>query len=187
MTVPGAVDVISHLATIGASWAPALFLISRRPASVSARGRVSLLLPIQSRLVEFAAKENVAVLPGALTPTEIVTAWEAGAEFVKVFPWRRSAGTVTSRRSKLRFPIFPDRRRRRQPADGRQPIVSGATAIGVGTELIPPEAISRRQPERIRELALRFTEFVKEARERVEKFKRSAIVQPYEGDEKCEV
>jgi len=36
--------------------------------------------------MEFAAKQNVAVLPGALTPTEVVTAWSAGADFVKVFP-----------------------------------------------------------------------------------------------------
>jgi len=37
-------------------------------------------------IMEFAAKQNVAVLPGALTPTEVVTAWSAGADFVKVFP-----------------------------------------------------------------------------------------------------
>jgi 2-keto-3-deoxy-6-phosphogluconate aldolase len=46
-------------------------------------------------------------------------------------------------------------------------ILSGACAIGVGAELIPTEAIERRQSERIRELALRFTEFVKQVRDKV--------------------
>ncbi|MBV8515410.1 MAG: hypothetical protein JO260_08930 [Acidobacteria bacterium] len=47
-------------------------------------------------------------------------------------------------------------------------MLAGATAIGVGSELIPPEAIDRRQAKRIKELSLRFAGFVKEARERVE-------------------
>jgi 2-keto-3-deoxy-6-phosphogluconate aldolase len=46
-------------------------------------------------------------------------------------------------------------------------ILAGATAIGVGSELIPREAIERRQSERIQELAQRFAGFVKEARERL--------------------
>jgi len=52
--------------------------------------------------------------------------------------------------------------------------------------LIPTEAIARRQPQRIRELALRFAGFVKEARERVEEIKRNTVAQRYEGTEKCE-
>jgi 2-dehydro-3-deoxyphosphogluconate aldolase/(4S)-4-hydroxy-2-oxoglutarate aldolase len=47
-------------------------------------------------------------------------------------------------------------------------ILSGATAIGVGAELIPAEAIARRQADRIRELAQRFAGFVKEARVRLD-------------------
>jgi len=46
-------------------------------------------------------------------------------------------------------------------------IVSGASALGVGTELIPTEALKRKQAKRIQELALRFREFVKEARARI--------------------
>ena len=47
-------------------------------------------------------------------------------------------------------------------------ILAGATAIGVGSELIPKEAIARHQNKRIHELATRFINFVKEARERLE-------------------
>jgi len=46
-------------------------------------------------------------------------------------------------------------------------IVAGATAIGVGTQLIPTESIEKRQAKRIHELALRFAKFVREARLRV--------------------
>ena len=46
-------------------------------------------------------------------------------------------------------------------------IVSGASALGVGTELIPNEALKRKQAKRIQELALRFREFVRKARARI--------------------
>jgi hypothetical protein len=63
---------------------------------------------------------------------------------------------------------------------------AGATAIGVGTELIPTEAIERRQENRIRELALRFAGFVKEARERTEPKKKKVAVGKHGGIEECE-
>jgi hypothetical protein len=56
----------------------------------------------------------------------------------------------------------------------------------VGTELIPTEAIQRRQSERIRELARRFTKLVQDAREQIEAWKRSTVVKNYTGKEKCE-
>jgi 2-dehydro-3-deoxyphosphogluconate aldolase / (4S)-4-hydroxy-2-oxoglutarate aldolase len=65
-------------------------------------------------------------------------------------------------------------------------ILSGATAIGIGTELISTEAIERRQSERIRELARRFTKLVKDAREEIAAWQRSVVVKEYTGTEKCE-
>jgi hypothetical protein len=65
-------------------------------------------------------------------------------------------------------------------------ILAGATAIGVGTELIPTEAIERRQAKRIRELALRFSGFVKEARERTEPKKKTVPAGKLVGIEECE-
>ena len=55
-------------------------------------------------------------------------------------------------------------------------VLAGATAIGVGTDLIPIEAIERRQADRIRELALRFAGYVKEGRARLESAKPSAEI-----------
>jgi len=65
-------------------------------------------------------------------------------------------------------------------------ILSGATAIGVGTELIPNEAIQRRQSQRIHELARRFAKLVKDAREQIEAWKRSQVIKEFTGTEKCE-
>ncbi len=65
-------------------------------------------------------------------------------------------------------------------------ILSGATAIGVGTELIPTEAIERRQSQRIHELARRFAKLVKDARDQIEAWKQSQVVKKYTGTEKCE-
>jgi hypothetical protein len=65
-------------------------------------------------------------------------------------------------------------------------ILSGATAIGIGTESIPNEAIERRQSERIGELARRFARLVKEAREQIAVWKQSVVVKEYTGTDKCE-
>jgi 2-dehydro-3-deoxyphosphogluconate aldolase / (4S)-4-hydroxy-2-oxoglutarate aldolase len=65
-------------------------------------------------------------------------------------------------------------------------ILAGATAIGVGAELIPTEAVERRQAARIRELAQRFVGFVKDARARLEARKPRPVGKKFDGVEKCE-
>src|SRR5215472_7163169 len=65
-------------------------------------------------------------------------------------------------------------------------ILSGATAIGVGTELIPTEAIQRRQSQRIHELARRFLKLVKDARQQIEAWEKSQVVKKYTEAQKCE-
>jgi len=118
--------------------------------------------------VEFAVKEGVAVLPGALTPTEVVNAWMAGADFVKVFPCVAVGGDKYIKALKTALPQIPviaaggvDQ------LSAANLIVAGADALGVGTELIPADAIRLRKPDRIRELSHRFAGFVKEGRERL--------------------
>jgi 2-dehydro-3-deoxyphosphogluconate aldolase/(4S)-4-hydroxy-2-oxoglutarate aldolase len=130
------------------------------------------------KMVEFAARENIATLPGALTPTEVVTAWEAGSDFVKVFPCSLVGGERYIKALKTSLPeirLVAAGGVNQQTAEDF--IVAGASAIGVGTELIPTEAIKRRQSKRIQELALRFREFVKQARARLEPPKAHVLVQ----------
>ena len=178
MTVPGAVGLIAHLARyhhkvlIGAG---TVLDTETARQCVDAGARFLTSPGFELELVEFAAKENLAVLPGALTPTEVIKAWKAGSDFIKVFPCAQVGGETYIKALKTALPQVP-----LIAAGGVNQqtavnfILSGATAIGVGTELIPSEAIERRQSKRIRELALRFTGFVKEARDRIEAGKESA-------------
>jgi 2-dehydro-3-deoxyphosphogluconate aldolase/(4S)-4-hydroxy-2-oxoglutarate aldolase len=138
-------------------------------------------------LIEFAAKNEITVLGGALTPTEVVTAWRAGSDFVKVFPCAQVGGDSYIKALKAPFPQIP-----LIAAGGVNQqtaanfILAGATAIGVGAELIPTEAIERRQAARIQELAQRFAGFVKDARARMEARKPSRVAREPAGLEKCE-
>src|SRR5580658_10200600 len=160
MTVPGAVELMTHLIRsdpkliVGAGT-----VLSTDVARVCVDAGVSFVTApsLNLAIMEFAAKQSIAVLPGALTPTEVVTAWGAGADFVKVFPCGPVGGDAYIKAlhaSLPQIPLIAAGGVNQQTAGSF--ILSGATAIGVGTELIPTEAIARRQPQRIRELALRF-------------------------------
>src|SRR6266851_289508 len=171
MTVPGAIEVISDLARnspeliVGAG---TLFDVKTARRCLDA-GATFLTSPgLDLGIVEFALKENIVVLAGALTPTEVTTAWKAGADFVKIFPCSQVGGDSYIRALKGPFPHVP-----LIAAGGVNQqtaanfIFAGASAIGVGGELIPKDAIQFRQADRIHELARRFVSFVHNARTRI--------------------
>jgi len=190
MTVPGALELMAHLIRsdpkliVGAGT-----VLDTDVARLCVDAGVSFVTApsLSPAIVEFAAKQNVAVLPGALTPTEVVTAWNAGADFVKVFPCGPVGGDRYIKALHASLPQIPliaaGGVNQQTAADF---ILSGATAIGVGAELIPNEAIQRRQSRRIHELARRFAKLVKDAREQIEDWKRSQVVKEFTGTEKCE-
>jgi 2-dehydro-3-deoxyphosphogluconate aldolase/(4S)-4-hydroxy-2-oxoglutarate aldolase len=189
LTVARAVELIAHLAhyhpktLVGAG----TVLTTELAQQCIDAGAGFLTSPgLSLKIVEFAAKKNVAVLPGALTPTEVIEAWEAGADFVKVFPCVDVGGERYIKALKTALPQIPLIAAggvNQQTAANY--ILAGATAIGVGHELIPPEAIERRQSKRIRELSLRFSGFVREARERIEPPKPVAVGK-FKKIEECE-
>jgi 2-dehydro-3-deoxyphosphogluconate aldolase/(4S)-4-hydroxy-2-oxoglutarate aldolase len=122
-------------------------------------GAVFITSPgLHSRTVlEFAIQADIVVIPGALTPTEISNAWHAGADFVKVFPCHSLGGPGYIHSLRGPFPAIP------MVASGgvtqttaAEFIRVGASALGIGTELIPPEAVERRNSAWIAELARRF-------------------------------
>ena len=169
MTVPGAIDLFCHLAEhhrktiVGAGSVYKLDM-----ARLCRDSGVSFITAsgFNAQVVEFANQQGLTVIPGGLTPTEVVDAWMAGADFVKVFPCGHVGGDKYIKSLKTALPQVP-----LIAAGGVNQmtaanlIVAGADAIGVGTELIPADAIRLRKPDRIRELAYRFTGFVKTARE----------------------
>jgi len=167
-TAPGATDVISHLTHEISNLAVGAGTVLDRTAAAHCldAGAAFLTSPgLDVSLVEFAIQNNVVVFPGALTPTEVHTAWKAGADFVKIFPCAQVGGESYIRALNASMPQIP------LIASGGinqnnafNFIAAGAIALGVGGELIPKEALLLRQEERIQELARRFLEAVNKAR-----------------------
>jgi 2-dehydro-3-deoxyphosphogluconate aldolase/(4S)-4-hydroxy-2-oxoglutarate aldolase len=116
------------------------------------------------QVVEVAAKENAAVITGALTPTEVMAAWTAGSDFVKVTPCDAN-GHAYIRSLKIMMPQV-----RLIAAGGINQLTAlafikaGATAMAVGDELVAPDAVWLRQRGRIQEMARRFRDSVNAAR-----------------------
>jgi 2-dehydro-3-deoxyphosphogluconate aldolase/(4S)-4-hydroxy-2-oxoglutarate aldolase len=168
MTVPGAVEVISELARsrpeliVGAGTIIDIET-ARRCLDAGAQFLTSPGLDVQ--MVEFAIKHDVVVAPGALTPSEIMAAWKTGADFVKVFPCSLLGGASYIRTLKSPFPnvrlIASGGVTQGNVADF---ILAGVAGVGIGRDLINPEAVQRRQVDWICELAGRFSQIVKAAR-----------------------
>ncbi len=169
MTVPGAVDVIRELAkSAGAEILVGAGTVlnaemARRCLDVGAEFLVSP--GFNHGMVKFALQEGKLVMPGALTPTEVITAWEAGADFVKVFPCGQVGGAKYIKALKGPLPQIP-----LVPTGGvnlntaAEFIEAGAAALGVGGELVSADALRAGKPEIIVENARKFLEIVKRAR-----------------------
>jgi 2-dehydro-3-deoxyphosphogluconate aldolase/(4S)-4-hydroxy-2-oxoglutarate aldolase len=168
MTVPGAIELISQFArdfpemVIGAGTVLDLETAQR---CIDAGAMFLTSTGLDLTVVNVAVKHAVLVFPGALTPTEVIAAWKAGSDLVKVFPCAQLGGEHYIRALKVALPQIP------LIATGgvRQHtavhfIQAGATAIGVGRDLIPQEAVRKRNRTWILELAHRFVALVKNAR-----------------------
>ena len=168
MTVPGAVEVIAQLTgrypdmVVGAGTVLDVETAKRCLDSGACFLSGPGLVP---EVLEFALKNEVAVIPGALTPSEVIAAWKAGADFVKVFPCAPVGGHKYLRALKVPLPHIP------LIASGGVDqvtapkfILAGASALGIGAELLPLEALHLREETWIHELARRFTGMVHDAR-----------------------
>jgi 2-dehydro-3-deoxyphosphogluconate aldolase/(4S)-4-hydroxy-2-oxoglutarate aldolase len=174
VTVPDAIEVISELrrATpemiVGAG---TVLDIETAQHALDAGAQFLTSTGLILEVVEFARKKEIVVFPGALTPTEIIAAWKAGADLVKVFPCAQVGGDSYLRALKAPFPNVPliaSGGVNQQTAFNF--IMAGAAALGIGGELIPRESVHLRQDDRICELARRFIRIVKDARTQKQKF-----------------
>jgi 2-dehydro-3-deoxyphosphogluconate aldolase/(4S)-4-hydroxy-2-oxoglutarate aldolase len=113
----------------------------------------------------YCVEHEIVVIPGALTPTEVMLAHKAGADFIKVFPCAYVGGENYIHALKAPLPHV-----RLVAAGGITQssaprfIAAGADALGVGEDLIPRQAVRIREGAWIRELASRFVNFVRQAR-----------------------
>ncbi len=172
MTVPRAVEVIRELRK---SALPEVLIgagtvldaeTARRCVDAGAEFLVSPGLNLPT--VEFAAREGKVMLAGALTPTEVITAWNVGSDFVKIFPCGQVGGVKYIKALKGPFPQIP-----LVPTGGvnlntaAELIEAGATALGIGGELVPADALKSGKIEVIVESARKFLAIVQQARARM--------------------
>jgi 2-dehydro-3-deoxyphosphogluconate aldolase / (4S)-4-hydroxy-2-oxoglutarate aldolase len=169
MTVPGALEVISELvrgATDLLVGAGTVFDVETARQCLDAGARFITSPGLNLPVVEFAKKQNTIVFPGAMTPSEIMAAWQAGADFVKVFPVNQLGAQAYIKAVKAPFPKIPLIAAGGVNQQNAAALIrAGATALGIGKDLIPPEAIEKRESGWIRELSRRYREMIKEARE----------------------
>lgn len=168
MTVPGALDVVAELLRtqpdliVGAGT-----VLTAQTAQQCVDAGVHFLTSpgLHMPVMEVAAKDNIVVMPGALTPTEICAASQAGASFVKVYPCAAVGGPSYIRSMRGPFPevslVAAGGVNQHTASDY---ILAGATALGIGGDLIPRAAIQERNRDWIHELTHRFLGMVKTAR-----------------------
>ena len=168
LTVPGAMEVISHLAKnapemiVGAG--SVLDVVTAR-LCLKAGAKFLTSDGLDLDVVKFAVQENIVVFPGALTPTDVIAARKAGSDFIKIVPCGQVGGDTYIRALKAMFPdvsLIAAGGVNQKTAYGF--VLAGATALGIGKELVSREAIRLRQEERIHTLAVRFLGFVNDAR-----------------------
>src|SRR5215204_5660092 len=152
MTVPNAVSLIENLAKdygdellIGAG----TVLTKEIAAQCIEAGAKFIISPaLNLKTIEFCNEQEIVVMPGALTPTEILTAWSAGADFVKVFPASAVGGASYLKAVKAPLPqvkLIPTGGVSLETAADF--VKAGAEAVGVGGELIDLKAIRENRAE----------------------------------------
>src|SRR5262245_3255899 len=169
MTVPGAISVIAELVrTMGKDTMVGAGTVldpetARRCMNAGAEIIVSPGFdPATVRLVK---EQDKLMMAGALTPTEVITAWRAGSDFVKIFPCGNLGGPKYIKALKGPLPQVP-----MIPTGGvsletaADFIRAGAAALGIGGELISPAALLSGNTQEITAAAQRYLEIVREAR-----------------------
>ncbi len=169
MTVPGAIDVIRELAkdtTSGLLVGAGTVLNPDTARKCLDAGAQFLVSPgLNLRTVELAVREGKLIMAGALTPTEVITAWEAGADFVKVFPCGQVGGAKYIKALKGPLPqilLVPTGGVNLSTA--AEFLEAGAAALGVGGELVQPEALKSGNTAIITENARKFVAIVTQTR-----------------------
>lgn len=170
MTVPGAIGVIEQLAKAygGEALIGAGTVLDPETARACIQAGAQFIVSpaLNEETIAFCRDSNVAVFPGALTPTEVVRAWNAGADAVKVFPAGAVGGASYLKALKAPLPqieLVPTGGVNLKTAADF--IKAGAMALGVGADLVDMKALREGKAELITERARQFLEIVREARQ----------------------
>jgi len=169
MTVPGAMDVISAVirssqgrVVVGAG----TVLDSETARACIIAGAQFVVSPaLNLGTIEVCRRYSIAVIPGALTPTEIVTAWEAGADIVKVFPCGSLGGPKYLAALKGPLPqieLIPTGGV--SLSNAADFLAAGACALGAGSDLVDSSALAKGNLDVITENTRKYVAVVQQAR-----------------------
>jgi len=169
MSVPGAIDVIKELAQkyrdeiiMGAG----TILDPETGRAALLAGAQFIVTPtLNLDVIQLAHRYSAVVVPGAMTPTEILAAWNAGADMVKVFPAAQLGGPEYLKAIRGPLPqilLVPTGGVNLQNAGAF--IKAGATALGVGGELVDKKAVKEKKFNIITENTRAFLKIIREAR-----------------------
>jgi 2-dehydro-3-deoxyphosphogluconate aldolase/(4S)-4-hydroxy-2-oxoglutarate aldolase len=169
MTVPGAIRVIEQLANhhgdkllLGAG----TVLDAETARSCLLAGAQFIVSPaLDLRTIELCRRYSVPIMPGALTPTEIVAAWQAGADVVKVFPCSALGGAKYLKALQGPLPqiqLIPTGGVSLSTAE--EFLAAGAFALGVGGDLVDAKAAREGRTNVITENAQKYIGVVKKFR-----------------------
>jgi 2-dehydro-3-deoxyphosphogluconate aldolase/(4S)-4-hydroxy-2-oxoglutarate aldolase len=158
MTVPGAIDVLRELNT---NYGSKLLLGSgtvttaaEAEATINAGAEFVVSPSLHPEVIHATKSANKLSIPGALTPTEVITAWRAGADYVKIFPCSAMGGASYLKSLLAPFPflkLIPTGGVTLETAGSF--IQAGARALGVGSDLVNLAAIDAGRPETITDSA----------------------------------
>ena len=169
MTVPGAVRVLEKVAdefgdkmTLGAG----TVLDPESARACMLAGAEFFVTPaLRISTIEICQRYSKVIMPGALTPTEVLTAWEAGADFVKIFPCGNVGGPKYIRALKAPLPqveMVPTGGVNLETAG--EFLKAGAAAVAVGAEMVSGKALAEGRYDLIEQSAKQFLAVVAEAR-----------------------
>lgn len=169
MTVPGAIDLIAELSkTLGSEvliGAGTVLDADTAQLCIEAGARFIVSPGFDLETVKRARQLGTLVMAGALTPTEVIAAWKAGSDMIKIFPCGNVGGAKYIRALKGPLPQIP-----MIPTGGVNLetagdfIRAGAEAIGIGGELVSTTALQSKDTLEITRAARRYISIVAEAR-----------------------
>ncbi len=169
MTVPGAIDLLKELKK---AYGAELLLGSgtvttsdQAQATIDAGAEFVVSPSLHPEVIDITKSNRKVSCPGALTPTEAITAWNAGADYVKIFPCSAVGGASYLKSLLAPFPhlkLIPTGGVTLQTAESF--MKAGARALGVGSDLVNLAAVDGGHPETITETARAYLKVLADAR-----------------------
>ena len=170
MTVPGAIEVLKDLKREYGSdlllGSGTVTTAAQAEATIEAGAEFVVSPSFHAAVVAKTLELGKVSIPGSLTPTEVITAWDAGADYVKIFPCSAMGGASYLKSLLAPFPhlkLIPTGGVTLQTAESF--LKAGARALGVGSDLVNLAAVDAGTPEVITETARAYLKVLAQVRQ----------------------